>query len=360
MPAASSRRPPPRRTEVDDPARDGGPGRFAPGAGPTISPHGARLAGSCTEPARAKVNLALHVTGRRGDGFHTLDTLVAFPPIADTVSVTAAGDGEGFGLTVDGPFADAVPTGPDNLVLRAAARLAAVTGAAADAPAIALAAGPDASGGAPSTANRLGAAHIRLTKALPVAAGLGGGSSDAATTLRALDRLWSLGLDPGRLAAIGRPLGADVAMCVHARPLRATGIGDVVDRFVALPAAGIVLVNPGVAVPTPAVFSILARRDNPPLPPLPDRFTDAADLAAWLRLGRNDLEAAARTVAPAIGDVLAALSADSEVLLARLSGSGATVFALTADAASADRIGARITGLGRPWWVAAAALDAPG
>ncbi len=312
------------------------------------------------EPARAKVNLALHVTGRRADGFHTLDTLVAFPPIADTIVVTAAGDGEGSTLTVDGPFAAAVPTGPDNLVLRAAARLAAVTGEAADAPASALGTGPDASGGAAPTANRLGAAYIRLTKALPVAAGLGGGSSDAAATLRALDRLWRLGLDPDRLAELGRPLGADVAMCVHARPLRAIGIGDVVDRFVALPAAGIVLVNPGVAVPTPAVFSILARRDNPPLPPLPAGFTDAAALAAWLRRGRNDLQSAAITVAPVIADVLAALSADPEVVLARLSGSGATVFALTRDAASAGRVEARITGLGRPWWVAAAPLDAPG
>jgi 4-diphosphocytidyl-2-C-methyl-D-erythritol kinase len=309
---------------------------------------GKDLVASMTEPARAKVNLALHVTGRRPDGFHTLDTLVAFPPIADAITVSApAGGGGGFSLDVDGPFAAAVPAGPDNLVLRAAARLAET------------AAGARSSDNRPSdTPSR--SAHIRLTKVLPVAAGLGGGSADAAATLRALDRLWSLGLGPDRLAAIGRPLGADVAMCVHARPLRAGGIGDVVDRFVALPAAGIVLVNPGVAVPTPAVFSTLARRDNPPLPPLPDRFADAADLAAWLHLGRNDLEAAARTVAPAIGDVLAALSADGEVLLARLSGSGATVFALTADAAAADRVAVRITGLGRSWWVAAAPLDAPG
>ncbi len=315
-----------------------------------------------SEPARAKVNLALHVTGRRADGFHTLDTLVAFPPIADTVSVMAADHGAVFALTVDGPFAAAVPTGPDNLVLRAAARLAetAGDGTAAEATASAPGAAPDATAGTPPSPGRLASAHIRLTKVLPVAAGLGGGSSDAAATLRALDRLWSLGLGPDRLAAIGRPLGADVAMCVHARPLRATGIGDVVERFLALPPAGIVLVNPGVAVPTPAVFSVLASRDNPPLPPLPARFTDAADLAAFLRLGRNDLEAAARTVAPVIGDVLATLEADPDVLLARLSGSGATVFALTADAASAARVAARITGLGRSWWVAAAPLDAPG
>jgi 4-diphosphocytidyl-2-C-methyl-D-erythritol kinase len=294
-----------------------------------------------TEPAHAKVNLVLHVTGRRADGFHTLDTLVAFPPIADVVSVRASGDGSTT-LTVDGPFAAAVPTGADNLVLRAAASLAAGLGSAGRS---------DAAGQVPTA--------IRLTKVLPVAAGIGGGSADAAATLRALDRLWALGLDAAALAEIGRPLGADVAMCVHARPLRATGIGDVVERFVRLPAAGIVLVNPGVAVSTPAAFSILASRENPPLPPLPDRFTDAADLAAWLHLGRNDLEAAARTVAPVIGDVLATLSADPDVLLARLSGSGATVFALTADAAAADRVAARIAGLGRPWWVAAAPLDAP-
>ena len=310
-----------------------------------------------SEPARAKVNLALHVTGRRADGFHTLDTLVAFPPITDTVTVTTADNGAAFSLTVDGPFAGAVPTGLDNLVLRAAARLAEAAGDGAPE-------GPHPSpdvrgGGSPITGAPLGAAHIRLTKVLPVAAGLGGGSADAAATLRALDRLWSLRLGPDRIAAIGRPLGADVAMCVHARPLRAIGIGDVVERFVDLPPAGIVLVNPGVAVPTPAVFARLARRDNPALQPLPARFTDAATLAAWLRQGRNDLQSAAVGVAPAIADVLAALGADREVLIARLSGSGATVFALTADAAAAGRVAARITGLGQPWWVAAAPLDAP-
>lgn len=332
-------------------------GAAAPGGGDGRDDGAAPL----SEPAHAKVNLALHVTGRRGDGFHTLDTLVAFPPIADTVTVAAAGDGEGSTLTVDGPFAGAVPTGPDNLVLRAAARLAeaAGDGAVVKAAASNQGAAPDATAGRPTTTGPLAAAHIRLTKVLPVAAGLGGGSSDAAATLRALARLWALGRDAAALAEIGRPLGADVAMCVHARPLRATGIGDVVERFVTLPEAGIVLVNPGVAVATPAVFAALERRDNPPLPPLPDRFADAAALAAWLHLGRNDLEAAARIVAPAIGDVLAALSADPAVLLARLSGSGATVFALTADAAAADRVAARIKALGRSWWVAAAPLDAP-
>jgi 4-diphosphocytidyl-2-C-methyl-D-erythritol kinase len=324
-------------------------GAAAPGGGDGRDDGAAPL----TEPARAKVNLALHVTGRRGDGFHTLDTLVAFPPIADTITVTARRDGGGIvrpdgdggvSLTVDGPFAAAVPTGPDNLVLRAAARLGEAAGAASD--------DSRRSAARPHT-------HIRLTKVLPVAAGLGGGSSDAAATLRALARLWALGRDAAALAEIGRPLGADVAMCVHAQPLRATGIGDVVERFVRLPAAGIVLVNPGVAVPTPAVFAALDRRDNPPLPPLPDRFADAADLAAWLRDGRNDLEAAARIVAPAIGDVLAALSADPAVLLARLSGSGATVFALTADAEAAARVAARIKTAHQHWWVAAGPLDAP-
>ncbi len=290
-----------------------------------------------TDAARAKVNLALHVTGRRADGFHTLDTLVAFPPIADTITVTAADEGDALApLVADGPFAAAVPIGPDNLVLAAAARLS------------------DAAGGAAR-----GGVRIRLTKALPVAAGIGGGSADAAATLRALDRLWGLRLGAERLADIGRPLGADVAMCVHGRPLRATGIGDVIERLVTLPPAGIVLVNPRVPVPTPAVFRALERRDNPPLPPLPDRFADAAALAGWLALGRNDLEAAARTVAPVIGDVLAALGRDREVLLARLSGSGATVFGLAADEAAAGRIAARLAAAEPGWWIAASTLDAP-
>jgi 4-diphosphocytidyl-2-C-methyl-D-erythritol kinase len=287
-----------------------------------------------TEPAPAKVNLALHVTGRRTDGFHTLDTLVAFPPIADAVTVSAT-DAAGTTLTVDGRFAAAVPGGADNLVVRAVALIAARRAL--------LPAG----------------VRVSLTKTLPVAAGIGGGSADAAATLRALERLWGLGLGVEALAEIGRPLGADVAMCVHSRPLRATGIGDVVDRFVALPPAGIVLVNPGVAVPTPAVFAALGRRDNPGLPPLPERFTDALALAAWLRGYRNDLEAPARTVAPVIGDVLAMLTADAGVLLARLSGSGATVFALTADAEAAAAVAARVAARRPDWWVAAAPLDRP-
>jgi 4-diphosphocytidyl-2-C-methyl-D-erythritol kinase len=286
------------------------------------------------EPAPAKVNLALHVTGRRADGFHTLDTLVAFPPITDIVTVSAT-DKAGTTLIVDGRFAAMVPSGADNLVARAAALLAARR--------------------APLTAG----VRIALTKTLPVAAGVGGGSADAAATLRALDRLWDLRLGVEALAALGQPLGADVAMCVHARPLRAGGIGDVIDRFVPLPPAGIVLINPGVAAPTPAVFAALGRRDNPGLPPLPGAFVDAAALARWLRGCRNDLETAARVVAPVIGDVLAMLQADTDVLLARLSGSGATVFALTTDLDAASAVAARIAAQRPLWWVAAAPLDTP-
>jgi 4-diphosphocytidyl-2-C-methyl-D-erythritol kinase len=287
-----------------------------------------------TEAAPAKVNLALHVTGRRADGFHTLDTLVAFPPIADAVTVSAT-DAAGTTLTVDGRFATAVPGGPDNLVARAVALVAARR--------------------APLPADVM----VSLTKSLPVAAGIGGGSADAAATLRALNRLWDLRLGVEALAALGRPLGADVAMCVHARPLCATGIGDVIDRFVSLPPAGIVRVNPGGAVPTPAVFAALDRRDNLGLPPLPESFRDAVALADWLRGCRNDLEAPARTVAPVIGDVLAALTADAGVLLARLSGSGATVFALTLDADAATAVAARVAARRPDWWVAAAPLDRP-
>lgn len=291
------------------------------------------LSGPVREVARAKVNLALHIVGRRADGYHLLDSLVVFPSIGDRIDASPRPDGR-FALTVTGPFAGALTAGPDNLVLKAAQALGAVCSA---------------------TEPPCGA-DIALDKCLPVASGIGGGSADAAGTLRALCRLWDRSPGAAALQRIAAALGADVPMCLDQLPARAQGIGERLTPLPALPAAGIVLVNPGVPVSTPAVFGALAGRDNPPLPPLPDRFTDLAALAGWLATARNDLEAPALSVAPAIADVLAALGASDGCRFARMSGSGATCFGLFADAARARRAADEIARRRPGWWTAAGSI----
>ncbi len=265
--------------------------------------------------APAKINLTLHVTGRRPDGYHLLDSLVVFADLGDVLRVAPA---ESASLRVTGPMAAGVPAGPENLVLRAAALMGV-------------------------------AAEVELEKHLPAAAGIGGGSSDAAATLRALAEL--TGRPPP--AEVAR-LGADVPVCLAARPARMRGIGERVDPVSGLPDLAAVLVNPGAAVSTPEVFSRLERRENPPMPePLP-RWETVADLVRWLVTQRNDLEAAARALAPEIGMALAALAAMPGCGLARMSGSGATCFGLFPDRAAA---GAAAAALARPgWWVRAVTL----
>lgn len=281
------------------------------------------------ELARAKVNLALHVTGRRADGYHLLDTLVAFPDIGDRLFAEAADD---LSLAVTGPFAGSLSADDDdNLVLQAARRLR------------------------ERLARPIGA-RLTLEKNLPVASGIGGGSADAAAVLRLLTRLWSVGIAETDLAGIALSLGADVPMCLASRALAARGIGEDIALLPELPQVGIVLVNPGVEVATPAVFKALERRDNPPLPPLPDGFGDPAALCDWLAATRNDLEAPAVAIAPVIAEVLAALRACPGTLLARMSGSGATCFALHDSVDAAKAAAGRLGDAHRAWWIRAASL----
>ncbi|MGG7567655.1 4-(cytidine 5'-diphospho)-2-C-methyl-D-erythritol kinase [Rhodovulum sp. DZ06] len=280
-----------------------------------------------TEIARAKVNLCLHVTGLRGDGYHLLDSLVAFPALGDRIEAEPA---RGLSLTIDGPFASGLSAAGDNLVLRAAEALRAL------AP------------GAPGAA-------LRLTKSLPVASGIGGGSADAAAALRALDRLWGFGLPAARLEALGLSLGADVPVCIASAPRRMAGIGEVLSPVPPLPEAWIALVNPLVETPTPAVFKALAQKDNPPVPAPPDGgWADAAALAGWLaERTRNDLFAPAAAQVGAVEEARAALAARPGCLLARMSGSGATVFGLFADRDAALDAAAALPDR---WWRAAAPL----
>jgi 4-diphosphocytidyl-2-C-methyl-D-erythritol kinase len=270
--------------------------------------------------AQAKINLALHVIGRRADGYHLLDSLVAFADFGDLIHVETAAD---LSLHLTGPKAADLTSGPDNLVLRAAAAFEA---------------------GAKG-------ARITLDKHLPVASGIGGGSADAAAALQALSALWGCPLPK---AASVLALGADVPVCLVGRPARMEGIGEKVTPL-SLPQAFIVLANPGVGLATASVFAALTRRDNAPLP-APAAWPDAAALAHWLHAARNDLEPPAQALAPVIGTVLAALGRQQGCLLARMSGSGATCFGLFATAAQAEAAAAALARAEAAWWVQAGAL----
>jgi 4-diphosphocytidyl-2-C-methyl-D-erythritol kinase len=192
---------------------------------------------------------------------------------------------------------------------------------------------------------------IRLEKNLPVASGVGGGSSDAAAALNGLARLWDLDIDESSLARIGLSLGADLPMCLKSKPLVARGIGDDLSPLSAFPALGLVLVNPGVAVSTPDVFKALSRRDNEALPPLPRRL-DFHAIRGWLEATRNDLEVAAHSIQPAVGEALKALKR-ADAAFARMSGSGATCFGLFETGNVAKRAAIEIRARHPDWFVAA-------
>lgn len=268
--------------------------------------------------APAKVNLALHVTGQREDGYHLLDSLVMFANLGDRISACLA---DVPGLSVTGPLAEAVPTGPENLVLKAAAW-----------------AGQSAA--------------FELEKNLPAAAGIGGGSSDAAAALRALEALTGQAVDTTRLAE----LGADVPVCYFARACRMTGVGEQIKR-VALPPVAAVLANPRVEVSTPRVFDRLASKENASMPELPPLVT-ASELITFLQEEtRNDLEPPARALASVIGEVLDRLWALKGARLARMSGSGATCFALFDAIVAAEEAAAELSAQRPDWWVSAVWLS---
>ncbi len=268
-----------------------------------------------TEIAPAKINLALHLRRRRPDGYHDLETIFAFTAFGDTLTVVPATD---LSLSVSGGFADAAGAGEDNLVLRAARALAAAAGVTAG-------------------------AAMTLDKQIPVAAGLGGGSADAAAALRLLSRLWGLDWPAVRLEVIAAGLGADVPACVQSHTCFGTGRGDALTPWSDdLAGTPVLLVNPRVAVPTGPVFAGWDQQDR-------GGIIAGTPLTAL----RNDMTAAALAIAPVIGDVLAALEA-TQPMLARMSGSGATCLALYAGIAARDAAAAQLAPHG--WWQAASVL----
>ena len=281
--------------------------------------------------APAKINLTLKVGPQRGDGLHPLQSVAAFAPGAEWVEAAHA---DRLSLRVIGPFADALEAGENNLVLRAARALA----AAADI-------------GAPG-------AQLTLFKDYPIASGIGGGSSDAAATLKALNTLWALGFDEARLCAIAQSLGADVPVCVAARAAYMTGAGEIFTPF-DLPPLYAVLVNPLRPLPTPAVYRQfdamgLGARFDPDAPP--PAWPDAASALAGMRALGNDLAAPAAALVPELDDIAAQLRADPRVLYASMSGSGATMFAICDNSSNAKALEAALAASGGAYWIRSAAL----
>ena len=272
--------------------------------------------------APAKINLALHVTGKRADGYHLLDSLVVFAAVGDQIRCEPA---PRLTLTVLGPFGDDVPMGEDNLVLRAARLL-----------------DPD------------GGADITLFKELPPASGIGGGSSDAAATLQALSELWQKPL-PSTEALLS--LGADLPVCLLQEAVRMQGIGDRLTKLAApLPPAWLVLANPGGPLSTREVFGQLRAHEFPPLPPVIPTFATLTDMVAFLRDQRNDLELPAMDLMPEAAEVPFLLEERPGCLMARMSGSGATsfgIFATEDDASYAEQSLRRQRG---HWWIASGPL----
>jgi 4-diphosphocytidyl-2-C-methyl-D-erythritol kinase len=288
------------------------------------------LAETVSEAASAKLNLALHVTGRRADGYHSLEMLVAFADLADELEAAPAARDT---LTITGPFAAALGNSESNLVLKALAAFRARWPGA-------LPAG----------------LSLRLHKNLPVAAGLGGGSADAAAALRLFVRMGQGSFPFADLLAIATTLGADVPMCLYSLPAEVRGLGEIVLPLNQFPAAHVVLVNPLVPVVTADVFRRLARRDNPGLPPRVDPLARPAQLGLWLGETRNDLEPPAIALVPAIADIKRHLAAIDGCILARMSGSGGTVFGLFGSSAQAHQAAHDLRMLWPDYWVAAAPL----
>ena len=268
--------------------------------------------------APAKINLTLHVTGRRDDGYHLLDSLVMFADKGDKISVEAADE---MSLQVEGRMSEGVPVDESNLMVRAARLM--------DAP-----------------------VAMRVKKNLPNAAGLGGGSSDAAAVLKAISRMTGQPIPESAIT-----LGADVPVCLMGRAARMSGIGDKLESVSGMPMLNAVLVNPGRPVPTKLVFERLTCKENPPMPEELPSGLSAAELTQWLGSMRNDLEAPAMKAEPVIAQVFETLSKTPGCLLTRMSGSGGTCLGIYKDRETANSAAGRLKEQNPAWWVSAVRLN---
>jgi len=285
--------------------------------------------------APAKVNLFLHVGPVRGDGYHPIVSLMVFADVGDVIGIE---DAAALEVAIEGPFGDGLPTGAGNLMVKAR-------------DAVMSAFGPFDEG-----------FRLTLNKQLPVASGVGGGSADAAATLLLLADALKLRRNEALgepLEAIARTLGADVLACLHGLPVLAEGRGDTLRRPPVFPDLDVVLANPGVMSATGAVYGAFDAMGAPgaaDVPVLPQGLGTAEAAAAFLARCRNDLEAPAISLQPAIGEALAALRRHPETLLARMSGSGATCFAICGGRPAARNLALRLAGEHPAWWVKACRL----
>jgi 4-diphosphocytidyl-2-C-methyl-D-erythritol kinase len=272
--------------------------------------------------APAKINLLLHVIGRRADGYHDLQSLVAFADIGDTIALDPADD---LALSLEGPFGAGLSGEMDNLVLKAARKLA----------------------------DRFGisnGARITLTKELPVASGIGGGSADAAATIRGLLSLWGKHVEESALNAIAAEIGSDVPVCLASRAAWMEGRGETLTMLPELPSVGLVLINPGVGIATAEVFGRLKRSDRRLLEIPREPFASLNQLLQYLRATENDLQTPAGEIAPIVGDAIDGLSG-AGAAFARMSGSGATCFGLFETVAQAKIAEDRLSAARPQWWV---------
>lgn len=284
--------------------------------------------------APAKVNLFLHVGAPGADGYHPLCSLMTFADVGDRITMQL---GEGR-VVAHGPFAEGLGRESDNLIIQAVRAFVAELG------------------------HPMSELAFSLEKNLPIASGLGGGTSDAGAALRLIRNVFAPQIDDARLEAVAARLGADGPACLWARPVVAEGRGERLSPAPAMPLLDAVLINPGVAISTPAVYRAFDamgqfRDVTPPL--MPDTFEDVQEVAAWLATQSNDLQAPAVALAPEVGDVLATLEGEPEVLLARVSGSGGTCFALCPDDISAETLAERIEAMAPRWWVKRCRLRGP-
>lgn len=285
--------------------------------------------------AAAKLNMFLHVAAPGEDGYHPLCSLMAFADVGDRLT---ARDGDAISLSVHGPFAGSLAHETDNLVMRAARAL------------LARARGP------------VPPVELVLEKRLPVASGLGGGSADAGAALRLLRQVLGLRVSDDELEELATSLGADGAPCLWGRPVLAEGRGERLSPAPRMPTVEAVLVNPRVPVSTAEVYRRFDAADafsSVEPPPMPESFESVEELAAWLNVLRNDLQAPAIEIAPEVGDVLGLMAEEPECLLARMSGSGATCFALCPGDLEADALAARIAALRPAWWTVRCRLGGP-
>ncbi len=273
------------------------------------------------QTANAKINLCLHVTGQQVDGYHLLDSLVVFADYGDALTFV---DADEFSVSIDGPFGAGLDGGSDNLITRAGVAL-----------------------------GERGAA-VELTKNLPISSGIGGGSADAAATLRGLSALWNVDIPDD----LGLSLGADVPVCLAGRSVRMHGVGEQLEPIDFLPAMPAILVNAGDAVSTPTVFSALSAKQNDPIGALPTEPLNFQQAVTYLAGLRNDLQAPATAISPNIADVLDVMNQDA--VLARMSGSGATCFGLYENISMAQTAAEKIAVQHPNWWVQAVTLNARG